>query len=124
VVVIVAYTALLLLRFELDVPSAYWRRFGVFLAIAIVVHLVTNRLWGAYGQVWRHASIREARALLFAGASSAVLLLATFAWREDRVRYRSSWSGLLSPRFSWERLASNTACLPSAGQRAAPPGST
>jgi FlaA1/EpsC-like NDP-sugar epimerase len=84
-IVIVAYTALLLLRFELDVPSTYWRRFGLFLAIAIVVHLVTNRLWGAYGQMWRHASVREARALLLAGASSAVLLLAAFAWREDRV---------------------------------------
>jgi FlaA1/EpsC-like NDP-sugar epimerase len=84
-IVIVAYTALLLLRFELTVPSTYWRRFGVFLAIAVVVHLVTNRLWGAYGQMWRHASVREARALLLAGASSEVLLLATFAWREDRV---------------------------------------
>src|SRR5205807_10303978 len=40
---------------------------------------------GAYGQMWRHASIREARALLFAGASSAILLLGTFAWQEDRV---------------------------------------
>jgi FlaA1/EpsC-like NDP-sugar epimerase len=84
-IVIVAYTALLLLRFELTVPSAYWRRFGIFLAIAVVVHVVTNRVWGAYGQMWRHASVREARALLLAGASSEILLLATFAWQEDRV---------------------------------------
>jgi FlaA1/EpsC-like NDP-sugar epimerase len=84
-VVVVAYTALLLLRFELDVPAPYWRRFGLFLAIAIVVHLAMNRLWGAYGQMWRHASVREARALLLAGASSAILLLGTFAWQEDRV---------------------------------------
>jgi FlaA1/EpsC-like NDP-sugar epimerase len=84
-IVVVAYTALLLLRFELTVPSAYWRRFGIFLAIAVVVHLVANRLWGAYGQMWRHASVREARALLLAGATSGILLLATFAWREDRV---------------------------------------
>jgi FlaA1/EpsC-like NDP-sugar epimerase len=83
--VVVAYTALLLLRFELDVPSTYWRRFAVFLPIAVVVHLVMNRLWGAYGHVWRHASVREARALLLAGASSAGLLLAIFAWRDDRV---------------------------------------
>ena len=84
-IVIVAYTALLLLRFELTVPSAYWRRFGIFLAIAVVVNLVANRLWGAYGQMWRHASVREARALLLAGATSGILLLATFTWREDRV---------------------------------------
>jgi FlaA1/EpsC-like NDP-sugar epimerase len=84
-IVVVAYTALLLLRFELTVPSAYWRRFGAFLPIAIAVHLVCNRLWGAYGQVWRHASIREARALLLAGASSAVVLVALVVWWRNRV---------------------------------------
>jgi FlaA1/EpsC-like NDP-sugar epimerase len=84
-IVVVVYTALFLLRFELDVPSGYWRRLGIFLVIAVVVHLVANRLWGAYGQMWRHASVREARALLLAGATSAVVLLATFVWREDRV---------------------------------------
>jgi FlaA1/EpsC-like NDP-sugar epimerase len=84
-IVVVVYSALFLLRFELDVPTHYWRRFGVFLAIAVVVHLVANQGWGAYGQMWRHASVREARALLLAGATSAVVLLAAFVWREDRV---------------------------------------
>ena len=84
-VVVGTYTALLLLRYELTVPPAEWRRFGTFLAVALVVHLVSNRLWGAYGQMWRHASVREARALVFAGATSAIVLLATFAWRADRV---------------------------------------
>jgi len=84
-IVVVVYTALFLLRFELDVPTHYWRRFGTFLLIAVIVHIVANRLWGAYGQMWRHASIREARALLLAGATSALVLLATFVWREDRV---------------------------------------
>ncbi len=84
-VVVVVYSALFLLRFELDVPSGYWRRLGFFLVIAVVVHLVANRLWGAYGQMWRHASVREARVLLLAGATSAIVLLATFVWREDRV---------------------------------------
>ena len=84
-VVVVVYSALFLLRFELDVPSGYWRRLGVFLVIAVVVHLVANRLWGAYGQMWRHASVRESRVLLLAGATSAIVLLATFVWREDRV---------------------------------------
>jgi FlaA1/EpsC-like NDP-sugar epimerase len=84
-IVVVVYTALLLLRFELTVPTAYWRRFGFFLAVAVVVHLVANRLWGAYGQMWRHASVREARVLLLAGASTAIVLLALFAGRTDRV---------------------------------------
>jgi FlaA1/EpsC-like NDP-sugar epimerase len=84
-IVVVVYTALLILRFELTVPSQYWRRFGVFLAVAVVVHLVANRLWGAYGQMWRHASVREARALLLAGVSTAVVLIAIFAWQESHV---------------------------------------
>lgn len=84
-IVVVAYTALLLLRFELTVPTEYWRRFGIFLPIAVVVHLVANRLWGAYGQMWRHASVREARALLLAGATTELVLLAVFTWPEDRV---------------------------------------
>jgi FlaA1/EpsC-like NDP-sugar epimerase len=84
-IVVVAYTGLLLLRFEFAVPSAYWRQFRVFLPVAVVVHVVANRVWGAYGQVWRHASVREARALLLAGASSLIVLLAMFGWREERV---------------------------------------
>jgi FlaA1/EpsC-like NDP-sugar epimerase len=84
-IIVVVYTAMLLLRFELTVPSRYWRRFGIFVAIAVAVHLVANRLWGAYGQMWRHASVREARALLLAGASSEIVLLAAFSWPEDRV---------------------------------------
>src|SRR5215831_14183818 len=44
-IVVVVYTSLLLLRFELEVPSHYWRRFGIFLVIALVVHLIANRLW-------------------------------------------------------------------------------
>jgi FlaA1/EpsC-like NDP-sugar epimerase len=49
------------------------------------VHLVANRLWGTYGQLWRYASVQEAQQLLLAGGSSAVVLIALFSWQSDRI---------------------------------------
>lgn len=78
--VLTAYTALVLLRFELSVPSHFWARLRVFLPVAVLVHLVANRLWGAYGHMWEHASIEEARRLLLAGLTSGAVLFGLFAW--------------------------------------------
>jgi FlaA1/EpsC-like NDP-sugar epimerase len=83
--VAVAYTALLLLRFDFSAPASYWHRFAVFLPIALVVHLSMNWLWGCYGHMWRHASVEEARRLLLAGACTEVLLLLVFGFFHDRI---------------------------------------
>jgi FlaA1/EpsC-like NDP-sugar epimerase len=76
-VILAAYTGLLLLRFDLDVPGQYWDRFAPFLAIAVCTHLVANRLWRTYGHIWEHASVEEARRLLAAGVSALFILLFT-----------------------------------------------
>ena len=71
-----AYSLVLLLRFNGDVPSEYWHSFRRFLPIAIVVHIAANWLAGLYGQVWRYASIAEARRVLAAGFGSGFVLFA------------------------------------------------
>src|SRR5476651_1433353 len=65
-----AYSLVLLLRFNGAVPSHYWDAFRLFLPIAIVVHIAANWIAGLYGQVWRYASIAEARRVLAAGFGS------------------------------------------------------
>lgn len=79
-----AYTLTLLLRFDGSVPDAHWHDFGRFLPIAVSVGLGANVLWGLYGQVWRHASMQEARRLLAAGLSSIAVLLALELFKADR----------------------------------------
>jgi FlaA1/EpsC-like NDP-sugar epimerase len=80
-----AYTALLLLRFDLDVPPRYWDRFGWFVLVAVAVHLVANRAWRTYGHMWEHASVEEARRLLAAGLTAAVVIVSLTTWSALRV---------------------------------------
>ena len=83
VMVVVAYTSLLLFRFEFAVPTEYWERFRYFLPAVIAVHLVANRIWGCYGHMWQHASIQEARRLLLAGATAEVVIVVGFSFSSD-----------------------------------------
>jgi FlaA1/EpsC-like NDP-sugar epimerase len=70
-----AYTVTLLLRFDGSVPDSHWAAFGRFLPVALTVAVLSNAVWGLYGQVWRHASAQEARRLLGAGATTIFVLL-------------------------------------------------
>ena len=72
-----AYAAMLMLRFDGRVPTERWRPLPAFLLLAVIVHLVSNRLWGLYGRIWRHAGVQEARRVLAAGAMATVALLAS-----------------------------------------------
>jgi FlaA1/EpsC-like NDP-sugar epimerase len=69
-----AYSLVLILRFNGHIPTHYWHAFRLFLPLALGVHLVANWLAGLYGQVWRYASIAEARRVLAAGFGSGVVL--------------------------------------------------
>ena len=73
---VTAFAAVLILRFDGHVPDHHWARFWEFLPIGVGVTLVSNWAWGLYGQLWRHASIQEARRLLLAGATTTGLLVA------------------------------------------------
>lgn len=77
---VLAFGAVLLLRFDGSVPDVHWERFGRFLPIIVVVQLLANWRFRLYEQVWRHASVDEAIRVVGAGAVSllALVVIATF----------------------------------------------
>ena len=74
-VVVVAYLIALVLRFDGSVPSPYWDHFWMLMPGAALLYLVVNQVFGLYGQMWRYASIQEARRVVVAGAAAAVLMV-------------------------------------------------
>ena len=77
-----AYPLVLVLRFNGRVPTESWEAFRFFLPVAIVVHIAANWFAGLYGQMWRNASIAEARRVIAATFGSGVVLLGvSFATR-------------------------------------------
>lgn len=73
--VVPAYLVPLVFRFEGRVPADRWRSFWVVLVGVATIHLMCNYLFGLYGQMWRHASIQEARRVLLSGVASFFLVL-------------------------------------------------
>jgi FlaA1/EpsC-like NDP-sugar epimerase len=80
-----AYLAVLFLRFDGQVTPVYWSRFAAFIPIAVLVHLLSNASWGLYRQMWRHASIVEARQVLLADAVALAVLIPVY-FTVDRSR--------------------------------------
>jgi FlaA1/EpsC-like NDP-sugar epimerase len=76
IVVVASYLVALVLRFEGSVPPEYWNNFWIFIPVAGVAYLYLNYAFGLYGQMWRYASIREARRVLTSGVVMGVWLLA------------------------------------------------
>jgi FlaA1/EpsC-like NDP-sugar epimerase len=74
-IVTVSFGVVLLLRLEGQVGDDYQPQFQRFLPLAVLVVLVANWSWGLYGQMWRHASVLEARRVVLAGASSGAVLV-------------------------------------------------
>ncbi len=70
-----AFAAVLVLRFDGKVPSHHWNAFWSFVPLGVGLSLASNWVWGLYGQLWRHASIQEARRLLMAGATTTSVLV-------------------------------------------------
>ena len=75
ILVAAAFALMLVLRYEITVPGHAWPRFWQFLAAAVVLQLLVNRLAGLYGPVWQHASIIEAQRILVAGGVATTVLL-------------------------------------------------
>jgi FlaA1/EpsC-like NDP-sugar epimerase len=69
-----SFVVLLAVRFDGNIPSQYQSRLFAFLPVIILVHLGSNLAWGLYGQIWKHASVAEARRIVFAGATAGALI--------------------------------------------------
>jgi FlaA1/EpsC-like NDP-sugar epimerase len=75
-VVLVSFLVALVLRFEGRVPAVYWRNVWLFVPLAAFAYVYLNWSFGLYGQMWRYASVREARRVLLAGVVATAFVLA------------------------------------------------
>jgi FlaA1/EpsC-like NDP-sugar epimerase len=73
--VLPAYLGPLVLRFDGAVPDSYWRNFWEFIPLAAAIHLGSNLAFGLYGQMWRYASVREARRIAVAGLAAGAVII-------------------------------------------------
>jgi FlaA1/EpsC-like NDP-sugar epimerase len=81
--VVVGYGLAEVAYFRHKAPVHYLQSFSVFLVIAVVVTLLSNRIFGLYGRMWRHAGADEARQLMLSTAVTLAVLIAL--WPVDRV---------------------------------------
>ena len=79
VIVAASYTTAVSLRLldqRIGDPETYTAGLALFLPVAVVVHLLANMGFGAYGHVWQYASISEAKRVVGASVVASILLLA------------------------------------------------
>lgn len=77
-VVVAAYSigmAIRMLDTGVNDPTKYWTDLFVALPVIVLIHLVANALAGAYGHVWKYASMSEAIRLMIANGTAAVFIL-------------------------------------------------
>lgn len=84
-IVAIAYSAALMLRFiDLQgIPQRWVVDFLLYLPLVVLVHLVSNLAFGAYGHVWEYASVEEAMRLVFAAiVASGVVIGGILVYRD------------------------------------------
>lgn len=82
-IVVAAYTVALALRMldpDVNDPVGYFKSLAVLMPVIVLIHLTANVIAGAYGHVWEHASMDEAKKVVLAnvGAGLTVLVLTRF----------------------------------------------
>jgi len=75
IAVVIGYGLAEVAYFRNRAPVGYWFHFTGFLAVAVVVTIITNKLFGLYGRMWRHAGADEARQLLLSVATTLCVLI-------------------------------------------------
>lgn len=84
-IVVPAYLGPLVLRFDGHIPGRYWSGFWRFVPVAALLHLLMNYFFGLYGQMWRYASVQEARRAVLAGVTAgALVIVAGELWAGSR----------------------------------------
>ena len=72
--VITSFMMLLFVRFNGHIPGSYQEKLFQFLPVIVAAHLFANLVWGVYGRIWRHASVREATRLCAAGLTAGTFI--------------------------------------------------
>jgi FlaA1/EpsC-like NDP-sugar epimerase len=85
-IVLSAYLSTLVVRLEGAVPAMYWRNFWIYLPLIVGIHLAANHLFGLYGQMWRYASVLEARRVVLAGLTAGGFIVAAVALPTRQLR--------------------------------------
>lgn len=85
-IVFVSYLAALVLRLNGSGAGlrSFWPNFRWFIVVAATIHLLSNYLFGLYGQMWRYASVREARQVVLSGFFAGAVMVATTLWLTGR----------------------------------------
>lgn len=73
--VVIGYGVAEVTYFRDRAPIGYFLPFVGFLAVAVVVTILSNRFFGLYGRMWRHAGADEARQLLLSVACTLTVLI-------------------------------------------------
>jgi FlaA1/EpsC-like NDP-sugar epimerase len=76
IVVIAAYLGTLIVRLEGAVRPDYWHQFWRFLPAILLIHGLCNFFYGLYGQMWRYASVQEARRVVVSGMTALLSIVA------------------------------------------------
>jgi FlaA1/EpsC-like NDP-sugar epimerase len=76
VCVVAGYSASEVIYFRHVAPAEYGWHFNVFVLFVVILTLASNRVFGLYGRIWRHAGLEEARQMVLStGTVAAILLL-------------------------------------------------
>ena len=75
VVVVTAYTLPLVVRIDGEIPEKYWHGLRGSLPLLVLLQLSANFLFGLYGQMWRYASVEEARRVVLAGLTGLAFVI-------------------------------------------------
>ena len=76
--VVAAYSASEVFYWRHVAPADYGWHFGLFVLFVVILTLVSNRVFGLYGRIWRHAGLEEARQMILSTATVALVLLVLY----------------------------------------------
>src|SRR5205807_987453 len=73
VIVAVAYTLAMAVRFDGPIPADDYNRFLAVLPFVVLIHLLFVWLFGIHRRIWKYAGIRDVRAVIDASILAALV---------------------------------------------------
>jgi FlaA1/EpsC-like NDP-sugar epimerase len=101
VAVTAAYLGTLVVRLEGAVEPQYWRSFWRFLPAILLVHGLCNIFFGLYGQMWRYASVQEARRVVLSGLTALASIVVLVELTRQDLRVIPLSVAIFGPTFSF-----------------------